>query len=256
MKPGVRVGGALAFNDCFSLTASYTFFESDSFNTVVPPVIAGGGGAVGSLVHHPGAGIVSSAGPLTAYYNIDFQLGDVAFRRLLYGDNRGWMNYSVGGRYAHLDQDFRQFGLFSGSQTGNINTVTDIEFHGGGLRLGLDGERRLGSRGLSFVANVAVSPVVGQFSSYYLEQNTSTATQLANAVWKDDRFVTILDYEVGLAWTGRCNKWRVFTGYTGSHWFNAITTPSFVNAVQNNNYVDVGDTISFDGITARIERRF
>ena len=87
-------------------------------------------------------------------------------------------------------------------------------------------------------------------------QNASTATTLARAELKDDRFVTVLDYELGLAWTS-CNRcWRVTGGYLASHWFNAITTPVFIDAVQADNYVDIGDTLSFDGLTVRVERRF
>ena len=68
--------------------------------------------------------------------------------------------------------------------------------------------------------------------------------------------MTILDYEVGLAWTSCSQKWRISSGYTAAFWFNTVTTPVFINAVKADNYVDIGDTLAFDGLTARIERRF
>ena len=241
-----------ALTRCSSIGISYEYFESDSHDLL--PV--GGGGAVGSLVHHPGAGITSSAGPLSAAYDIRYQLGDIRYRRLIFGNNCAWMNYSLGARFGHLDQDFLQRGDFSGSQNGTLTTLTDVEFDGAGLFFGLDGERRFGRRGFSGYANIGVSPLAGQFTSYYAMANQTTNTLLANSVLKDDRFVTILEYEVGLAWTS-CNRcWRISGGYTASHWFNAITTPVWVDAVQADNYVDIGDTISFDGLTLRVEKRF
>jgi len=41
-----------------------------------------------------------------------------------------------------------------------------------------------------------------------------------------------------------------------SHWFNIVSTPVFVDAVQADNYVDVDDTISFDGLVGRAEVRW
>ena len=43
------------------------------------------------------------------------------------------MNYSIGARFGHLEQDFLQAGTFSGSETGIVNVLTDIVFDGGGL---------------------------------------------------------------------------------------------------------------------------
>ncbi len=251
-QPGFRIGGNWALDSCSSIVGSYTFYESQAIDTVVP----GAGGSVGSLVHHPGAAITASAGPVNATYDIDFQLADLRYRRLLFGSDRKWVNYSIGALYGHLEQDFSQRGVFSGGSAGTLDTRTEIDFDGGGVKLGLDGERLIGCRGFSVYGRASVSPIVGQFSSDYTLQNSTTSVLLANAAWKDDRFVTILDYEFGLAWTGPCNRWRLSTGYMASFWFNAVTTPSFIDAVQADNYVEVGDTISFDGLTARVERRW
>jgi hypothetical protein len=38
-----------------------------------------------------------------------------------------------------------------------------------------------------------------------------------------------------------------------SHWMNAVTTPEFIDAVQADNYTDVEDTITFDGVVTRVE---
>jgi hypothetical protein len=98
--------------------------------------------------------------------------------------------------------------------------------------------------------------MVGQFSSDYSMNNTTSGIALAQANWKDDRFVTLLDMELGVAWTSYSGLWRISTGYTAAFWFNAITTGEFVDAVQASNYTNVDDTIAFDGAVTRIERRF
>ena len=66
--------------------------------------------------------------------------------------------------------------------------------------------------------------------------------------------MTLLDYEVGIAWSGPQRKWRFATGYTASYWYNAVTNAGYIDAVQSGAYNDVSDTISFDGVTARVER--
>jgi hypothetical protein len=255
-EPGFRVGANIGLSDTSSFGASYMFYESSAVDTITPPVIPGGGGAVGSLVHHPGAALTASVGPVNSQYDIDFQLAEFECRRLIFGDSCGYLNYSVGARFAHLEQDFSQQGVFSGGTAGAIDTSTEIDSDGGGAMFGLDGERRIGRRGLSLYGNAGVSPMVGQFSSDYLMFNDTTDTVLALAQWKDDRFVTLVDFELGLAWTSQSGKWRISSGYLAQFWFNTITTPEFVDAVQANEYTDRGDTLSFDGATARIERRF
>lgn len=251
-EPGFEIGANWALTNVSSVVASYTWFESDTRDSL--PV--GPGTAVGSLVQHPGAGIISSAGPLNAAYDISFELADLKYRRLLFGDQRGWMNYSVGARYGNLDQDFLQTGVFSGSQAGTIAVLSDVEFDGAGAIFGIDGERRFGRRGLSFYGNLSVSPLAGEVTSFYSMQNATTNTLLAQSIWEDDRFITILEYELGIAWTSCDGCWRIASGYTAAFWYNAVTTPVWVDAVQGDNYVDVGDTLSFDGLTLRVERRF
>lgn len=252
-EPGVRVGGVINMSPCSSIALAYTYFESETASSVVPPIVPGGGGAVGSLVHHPGAGVLASVGPVDAAYAIDFQLAEIEYRSLLWGDELGWVNYSAGLRYAKLEQDFAQLGAFSGGQGGAINTTTSSDFDGGGALFGLDGERRIGCKGFSFYGNAGISPVFGQFTTTYSMNNESTDVLLADSRWKDDRCVAILDYELGLAWTSCSGCLRLSAGYMAQFWYNTITTPELIDAVQATNYTDVGDTLSFDGAVTRVE---
>lgn len=257
LEPGFRVGGSWALSHFNSIAVSYTFLETDAISSIRPPSSVGGGlGTVGSLVHHPQAVITSSAGPVRANYDIDVQLIDVDYRQLLGSSPVGWVNYSVGLRYADLEQHFRQTGVFGGSQGGVIRTSSNVDFDGFGLRFGLDGERMLGASRFSVYGNSSFAATFGEFDGNYRMRNATTVSDLAIVRWADDRIAPMLEYELGLAWTSCNGNWRVAVGYTVIHWFNVVTTPVFIDAVQADNYVDLGDTLTFDGLTSSVEWRF
>ncbi len=255
-SPGLRLGASVACGPCSSVTGSYLHLETDSRSYVDVPFAGTTPLQTGSLVHHPAAGITSSAGPIDATYDIDFQLADVMYRRLVVASNCGWLNYSAGLGYARIDQEFRQSGNFSGSQNGVINTATEIDFDGAGIRFGLDGERMLGHGRLSCYCKGNVSALYGEANGDYLMTNVSTVNDLAIARWSDDRMVSTLEYEIGLNWTSCCGRMKASLGYTGMNFFNVPTTPTFVDAVQANNYTDFGDTLSLGGVVSRFEYRF
>lgn len=252
---GIRTGFTLACNECSQIGASYTYFESDSTDRLSPPFIPGGGGAIGSLVHHPGAAITASAGPVVADYEVDFQLADLTYRHVLVQGCNYSLHYLVGAQFGHLDQEFRQSGVFSGGSTGTIDTTTDIKFDGGGLKVGLDGERRIGCGFLAY-GRLTAAALSGRFRSHYDLLNSSTDVLLAEADWRDDRVISQVEYELGVGWSNASDCFRVSAGYMFSHWGNVVTTPEFIDAVQAGNYTDVGDTLSFDGLVTRMEFRY
>ncbi len=252
-SPGVRVGASVACGPCSSVTGSYLHLETDSRSYIDVP---GTTLQTSSLVHHPGAGVTSSAGPIDAVYDIDFQLADVMYRRLVVASNCGWLNYSAGFGYARIDQEFLQSGNFAGSQNGVINTNTEIDFDGAGIRLGLDGERKMGHGRLSCYCKGNASALYGEARGDYRMTNVTTVNDLAIARWTDDRVVPTLEYEIGLNWTSCCGRMKASLGYTGMHFMNVATTPTFVDAVQANNYTDFGDTLSLEGLVTRFEVRY
>jgi len=252
---GFRVGGMIACGPCSGIATSFTHYESDAFTSLDAPVIAGGGGAVGSLVHHPGAALTASVGPVDATYAIDFQLADLMYRGLWRCGPRYEINYLVGAQYGHLDQDFMQSGIFGGGLGGDVDTTTTIDFDGGGLKAGIDAERQLG-RGFSIYGRLTAAVMSGRFSNRYSMYNVTTDALLAQSNWKDDRVVSQVEYELGLSLSSMNERWRATAGYMFSHWGNVVTTPEFIDAVQADNYVDVGDTLSFDGFVSRVEYRW
>jgi hypothetical protein len=96
----------------------------------------------------------------------------------------------------------------------------------------------------------------GQFRSDLTQQDTTNSIVQATSSWNDRRVVPILEYEIGLRWTSSNLRWRLSAGYYTAFWFNTITTPQYVQAVQTSNFVHLGDTITFDGLVTRLEYCF
>jgi hypothetical protein len=252
---GVRVGGIVACDDCSGVYYSFTHFESDAFSDLEAPDITGGGGAVGSLVHHPQAQITASQGPVNAEYEINYQLADLMFRRQWRGDGCWSVNYLIGAQYGRLEQDFAQTGVFSGGNAGTIDTFTTINFDGGGLKVGIDSERQFGLC-FSGYSRLTAAAMSGRFTSRYTMLNSTTETLLAQANWKDDRVIAQVEYEIGLALTSCNRRWRWATGYMFSHWGNVVNTTEFIDAVRLDYYGDIDETVSFDGLVTRLEARW
>jgi hypothetical protein len=161
----------------------------------------------------------------------------------------------VGVQYGNLDQVFTQTGVFGGGSGGTIDTTSTIDFDGGGLKAGIDLERNIHC-GFSVYGRLTGAMMSGRFSSRYTMFNSTTEILLAQANWKDDRIVPNVEYELGIGWTSPSDRCRFTTGYMYSHWMNTVSTSEFIDAVQADNYVDVEDTLSFDGFVTRLECRW
>jgi hypothetical protein len=250
-----RVGFGVAIGCNATIGASYTNFHDHTTDSLAaPPGIVGG--TVASLVLHPGSLNAGSTSSLVdARYDISYQLADIEMRRLLSGGCRHALNYVVGARYGKLQQNFRQIGNFS-PPTGTIFTGTNIDFEGVGLRVGLEGEHRVGYSGFAGYGKIAMNVLFGEFRSDYLQFDLTTEDTQANSDWNDRRVVPLLEYEVGVSWTSPGGHWRATAGYYTAFWFNTITTGQYIQAVQNADFVDVGETIAFNGFVTRAEFRF
>ena len=49
--------------------------------------------------------------------------------------------------------------------------------------------------------------------------------------------------------------WRTSSGYYTAFWYNTVTTGQFVQAVQNADFVNLGETLTFNGFVTRLEFR-
>ena len=244
---GFRVGGGIVCDDFSSISAQYTRFESgqsDQIAANAPQVLQ-------SLVHHPLT--LSAVTPYlqaSARHDIEFDLVDIDYRHIFKIGNGYALNWLAGVRYAHLDQDFTSNFTVNGASQVNSNVV----FDGAGIRVGLEGER-VGRRGFLVYGKGHASFVAGEFHSTYVQDDIFAQNEVFTR-WQGGRLVSILDLELGLGWYSASGRWRLSGGYLVSGWFNTVKTDDWIDAVRRNNFVDMNDSISFDGFVGRLEYRF
>lgn len=252
---GFNVGFNLAIDCCSSITASYTWFDTDTSNAITvdaPNVVL-------PLITLPAtfnAGF--TAQQARADYDLQYQLVDVDYRALLWSCKGSYVNYTVGARYAHMESSLRSVFPFA-QPDGTTFVDADINFDGAGIRFGLEGERRIFRRsGLSVYGKGHISALAGEFNSNYAQYTQFQGE--GNTGWSDDRVITISELELGIGWTNRCGNLRVSAGYYFAFWDNVVTMPEYINAVQTPSYVDVNndddDNIAFDGLIIRTELLF
>jgi hypothetical protein len=248
-ESGFRVGFGTAFDQCSTISATYTYYDNevaDAIDVNRPFVIR-------SMVAHPSSFDAdtdwNSAG---ARQEIEFQLVDLDYRHVFLCDERYSLNYLVGIRYANLTQAFRS--QFESIVTENVNT--DVNFDGAGFRLGIEGERYSPCHVLFLYGKASASFLGGEFRSSYFQGSTVDPV-IAETTWKEARFVSILDCEVGIGWTGCCGHVKASAGYMMSGWLNVVKSAEFISSVQSNKYHGPdkvnGNGLEFDGFVAHLE---
>lgn len=246
---GYRVGFSAALGACSSVVGTFTSYASRASNDISTDVP----NSLFSLVAHPSTNTAASNSLVAnAKYDIDFRLADVDYRAVIAGGPRWVLNYNVGARYGHLDQDL----LAQQPIAPGITSVnTNIDFDGGGPRIGLDGERHALRRGVFVYGRAFASFLAGRFTADYTQFNTFALTQAATS-WRNDRIVPVLEYEAGIGWASRRGGLRLSAGYYVAAWYNTVTTPEWIQAVQNSNFTNVGNNITFDGLVTKAELRW
>ena len=253
-EPGFRAGGFWALDQNSRLFGTYTWYESDTNASIATP---GAGVLVNPLVLLPGtvnAGLVFQ--PSSANYEIDFQHIDIDYQVFATECcDRYWYGYLLGARYAQLNQDFRA--TFNYAPPDGVNSlVTAIDFDGIGFRLGLEGERRVFPNGRLRVYGRGVANFLfGEFNASYVQRNETTNLTVGTTSFKKDVIVPLTELELGLAWVSDRQRVRISGGYMLNMWFNTFTTPDWIRSVQQG-FQSPDGTLTFDGLTARLEVRF
>lgn len=252
-NPGFRVGGMWALDSCSSFVATYSWYESHATHS--QSVAGGGVGGAGpfmqALTVHPSTvDVAADSLDAAARYDIDFQTADLVYKGLIRGTCYSSLNYVLGLRYGHLDQDFAA----RYTVNGQTDVMTDIDFDGIGPRIGLLGERLIG-HGLLVYAKGHANFLIGDFNASYEQVNVFDGVQARSSI-EDDRIVSLLEMELGLGWQDCCGNCRVTAGYLVQAWYNTMTTPAYIRSVQSSGFDEVDETLTFDGLTIRAEYRF
>jgi hypothetical protein len=244
-----RVGGSVGLDQCNSIRAQYTRlrFDADNNLTVEAPDV------IRSLVTHPlGANTASDRLDASATLDHELDIFDLDYRGLLCSCNCVYAaHYFVGAEYATFDQIFHSaFGAI-----GTTTVDTEIDFQGVGMRAGLEGERYIPNTGV-FVYGVGNTTMLfGEFDATYVQRDEFNEIE-ATTAWSAGRVVPVVELEFGAGWTGPERHLRLSAGYRLSAWFNMVKTDDWINSVQNHDFRDMSDAMTFDGLVARAEWLF
>ena len=181
-EPGFRAGAVVRLTDGASIRGQYSYFRSSSTNVAtieLPNVLR-------SLVTHPlGGNVATDTLDARAQQDINFDLVDIDYRGLILGcesctDCRCaiMVNGIVGGRYVMLEEQFRSTFDVVGTRT----VDTNIEFKGGGIRLGIEAEHHATPTGFYVYGSGITNLMMGEFTADY-RQNHSNNGQEAFARW-------------------------------------------------------------------------
>ena len=133
--------------------------------------------------------------------------------------------------------------------------VKSVQLKGDGVGFGLDGMRRSSNCGLLVYSRSSASFVSGEFKANY-RQTTQFVTGAVGNNLVDYRVVTILQTELGTGWQSQSGRVRMTVGYQFAGWFNSLTTGSYILGVQNRQFNNLNETITFDGLVTRLLWQF
>jgi len=249
-EPNWRGGLTYVLDEASSITGTWTMFDADttSRTDLTSGII---GTEVVSLLVHPTTAAANQGAIFSdATYSLEYDTIDLDYRELLTCDCWRETSMIIGARYANLEQNLAANTRINGNET----VLTDIDFDGIGTRLGLE-TYRYTRRGLYGYGRGIGSLLVGDFDAKY-DQGQNFDASVVDTHWEAGRMVPIIDLEFGVGWMSCQGYWRVSTGYMYSAWFNVVKTDEWIKAVQTNNFVGLGDGITFDGLVTRVEARF
>ena len=247
--PGFRFGVTYRLDETSSLTGSWAMLESHRTDRIERTSFSN---VIESMVLHPTTVAASSNGTFaTGIHDIDFDLVDLEYRGQLSSSEVSDTNFVVGLRYVNLQQQFLHDTDIIGSQS----VATDIDFNGLGVRLGLEGERFRHKSRFFFYGKTYVNFIPGEFNAKF-DQGQAFDASVVDTLWEAGRIVSIWDLELGLGHVCKSERLSMSVGYSFSAWTNVVKTDEFINAVQTNNFLDLGETMTYDGLVARLEGRF
>jgi len=254
---GFRAGFGVCLDECSEIGASYTWFDTSTEDSITRnpqyPIRQ-----IMPMVMHPGTfdaitGTVEAAGR----HDIEFDLIDVDYRQFLVQGCMSHLDCLIGVRWGNLEQNFAARYTDDLTQPENAYAAaTDIDFTGVGLRLGLEGERYYCRVPVKLYMKGFASLLAGEFDATYQQTVQNTAGFGVDTGWKAGRIVPTFDLELGGGVYLPGGTMQFTVGYVFSAWTNVVKTEDWIHAVQTNDFRDMGDTITFDGLVARVEGRF
>jgi hypothetical protein len=252
---GFRAGFGVCLDACSEIGASYTWFDTSVENSITRQNDIH---QITPMVRHPATfdaatGSVEAAGR----HDLQFDLIDIDYRSYLVQTCNSSLDYVIGVRYGNLEQAFAARFTDNLAQAANRSEVaTDINFDGAGIRLGLEAERFYCAVPVKLYMKGFTSLMAGEFDAAYQQTVQNNSSLGVDTSWTAGRIVPTFDLELGGGFYLPGGRMQATLGYVFSAWTNVVKTEDWINAVQTNDFRDLGDTMTFDGLVARVEGRF
>lgn len=245
-QPGFRAGFQYNLTECAGISAQYTMYEA----TTTDFVAITGANVVQSLVSHPAIDTTAqNFRQASANYAINYDLIDIDYHKLLWYGSDYQLGFLTGVSLVQMEQQFSA--AFTG--TGTERVATDIDFYGAGGRFGIEGET--GGDTFRFYGKGLGNLIAGEFRADY-DLGHSFDAVVVDTDWRANRLVGIWSLETGFKWISRCRTYSANVGYVFNAWSNVVQTDQWIRGIQTNSFVDMDDTMTFDGLVAKFEARF
>ncbi len=249
-EPGFKVGLDWVWNDYSRWVVGYTSLglSSTETQTIDPAAPL----ALQALVLHPSTAAADTYFlDATATGDLAMRIADVEYRRIFVEDWYRW-DFLAGLRYAHLDQGFKAD--FTNSTT-TEKLDSEVNFDGGGIRVGTRGDWRSNQHGFLLYGQATTSFLAGRFNSSYTQSDSFLGTVVKTSR-SDDRIVNVTDIELGIGWRSPTQRWYFSGGYLFNTWSDVVNNAGLIRAVQTTSFAPVRERLTLDGFTVRGEFRF
>lgn len=233
---GFRVGAGYENCEHWTLGAYYTYFFTGNNRDIFAPQ---GGTLYATLPH---AGTVFAVDQAMATSGLKYQVLDVeGGRRFESGEH---MSFWVGGggRFAFIEQSLRA--VYNGQSAYLAVVDSPIQFDGGGLRLGAEGDFKVG-HGLGFYGRAFGSLLAGNFNTSLTETNNNGAAVITAVSEHYRKVVPVAELGLGMYW--KRDQWKALVGYEFTNYFGLVDSPDFVHDYTNKLSYRTSD-LSLDGL--------
>lgn len=236
---GIRVGGGIRLSpEGWELGATYTYFHTSADGTLAAPP---GGSLIATRTNPDDVNAVNSA---VAGSSFNYQLLDLDVGRRFQTSSSFSGYLGGGGRVASIDQSFNAF--YNGQTAARAAVSNPINFNGGGLRFGGEGQwNMLG--GFGVFGRAFGSMLVGNNQTSQTETNNAGATLVTALSDQFRKVIPVAELGLGLSWQGQNVRARL--GYEIANWFNLVDTPDF----SNGKYSRRASDLSLDGLSIMFE---
>ena len=165
------------------------------------------------------------------------------------------ITWSGGLRFADADWQ-RNYTAYTANSSIDSQAVTSMNFEGGGVRMGLEGRRYLGSRGIfSMFLRGDLSLLLGNVDLRTEVTDTATSSVIVQHS-RNRRVIPVTDIEGGITAQVSCHT-KLSAGYLFSAWNDlGMSDQTLCDATALCAGYDDSNLLSFDGMFVRLEACF